>query len=140
MLYRACDLNDAVLVRRLVDYGVPLSPNIGIFSGSIWCRQDDRKYTILHRAVRNKSDLEVVNVILKADLKVCSVKDGSGWLPVEIILKGRDHEGRFLYEELPLDLLGMLFERMDPVDVESVIAACSAATVTATATATQTTQ
>ena len=134
MLYRACDLNDAVLARRLVDYGVPLSPNIGIFSGSIWCRQDDRKYTILHRAVRNKSDLEVVNVILKADLKVCSVKDGSGWLPVEIVLKGRDREGRFLYEELPLDLLGMLFERMDPVDVESVIAACSAATATATAT------
>ena len=61
---------------------------------------------------------------MKADLKVCSVKDGSGLLPVEMVLKYRDLGGRLLYEELPLDLLGMLLERMHSADIEHVIATC----------------
>ena len=93
----------------------------------MWTRQDDRKDTILHRAVRNNYDARVINLILRADSKVCSVKDGTGCLAVEVVLRACDSYGKFTYEELPLDLLCMLFEKMTSADIDHAIAASSAA-------------
>ena len=106
---------------------MPLSPYQGMFSGSMWTRQDDRKDTILHRAVRNNYDTRVINLIVRADSKVCSVKDGAGCLAVEVVLRACDSYGKFTYEELPLDLLCMLFEKMTSADIDHAIAASSAA-------------
>ncbi len=124
MLYRACDLNDADLVRRLLNKGAALNPPVGRvdLGPSIWCRQDSELNTILHRAVLKKYDIEIIDVILKADSSVTKVKDRSNQLPVEVVLHRKGDNDVFLFEDLPLALVCKLFERMKPADLVLVIA------------------
>ena len=127
VLYRACDLNDVALVRRLLTKGVALNPSVGLFDvgPSIWCRQDSESNTILHRAVLKKYDIEIIDVILKADSSVTKVKDSSNRLPVEVVLHSKGDNDEFLFEDLPLVLVCKLFERMKAADLMLVIDACS---------------
>jgi ankyrin repeat protein len=124
VLYRACDLNDADLVRRLLNKGAALNPPVGRvdLGPSIWCRQDSELNTILHRAVLKKYDIEIIDVILKADSSVTKVKDRSNQLPVEVVLHRKGDNDVFLFEDLPLALVCKLFERMKPADLVLVIA------------------
>jgi hypothetical protein len=129
LLYRACDLSDVALVRRLLNKGVALNPPVGLFDvgPSIWCRQDSELNTILHRAVLKKYDIEIIDVILKADKSVCTIRNGSGWLPVELLLKAQGEESIFLYEEneITFRLFAALFETLPSEEIDLVIAACS---------------
>ena len=127
LLYRACDLNDADLVRRLLNKGVALNPPVRLVDvgPSIWCRQDSELNTILHRAVLKKYDIETIDVILKADPSVTKVKDRSNRLPVEVVLHSKGDSDEFLFEDLPLALVCKLFERMKAADLMLVIEACS---------------
>ena len=120
MLYRACDLNDADLVRRLLNKGTALNPPVGQvdLGPSIWCRQDSELNTILHRAVLKKYDIEIIDVILKADSSVTKVKDRSNQLPVEVVLHRKGDNDVFLFEDLPLALV----YKLKPADLELVIA------------------
>jgi ankyrin repeat protein len=124
LLYRACDLNDADLVRRLLDKGAALNPPVGKVDvgPSIWCRQDSELNTILHRAVLKKYDIEIIDVILKADPSVTKVKDRSNRLPVEVFLHSKGDNDELLFEDLPLALVCKLFGMMKPADLELVIA------------------
>ena len=72
LLYQACDLNDADLVRRLLNKGVALNPPVGLFNvgPSIWCRQDSELNTILHRAVLKKYDIEIIDVTRQIHLLI----------------------------------------------------------------------
>ena len=124
LLYRACDLNDVIIVRRLLDKGLGFNPPV---EPSIWCRQDSQMNTILHRAVQKKYDITVIDAISKADPSVCTVKNSSDRFPVEVILHAKESYfgdgGKFLYGELPNALISTLFENMKPVDLAMVIEA-----------------
>ena len=123
LLYRACLMNDGPLVQQLLEYGAVLSPPPGLFDlgPGMWRWQDKRQDTILHYAVKKKFDLAVIQVILKADPSTCKVRNGSGLLPVEQVLKGQDERDGLLYEELPLDLLDILFKRMQSYEKDPAI-------------------
>ena len=72
----------------------------------------------------HKYDFAVIKAIVNTDPRVCKVRNGSDWLPVETVFKSQMKSAQsssFVYEELPSTLLDLLFEKMQPYEQDPAI-------------------